>query len=410
MVSAIAIGLSVLSFLIWVYLLTFRGQFWRTDQHLEAIMEHSDLQSDSTLDCPPVSVVIPARNEAESIAITVRSLLQQDYPGAVSVLLVDDHSSDGTSHVANEAAQDLMSSDVDNRSFESLQALPLPAGWTGKLWALEQGTRAVLERSPQPEFVLLSDADIIHDPQNLSRLVSKSRQDQLDLASVMVRLRCESVWEQMLIPAFIFFFEKLYPFRWVNDPHRPTAAAAGGCILIRSTALQRIGGFSPLRDALIDDCTLAHKVKHSGTEETGFRSIWLGLSSRTSSLRPYPDLKTVWDMVARTAYTQLNYSLLLLIGTLLSMALVYLVAPVGLLGGLIAGQLAIAIPCFATWLMMAIAYLPILRFYSCSPLWVVALPAIASLYTLMTLDSALRHWQGRGGAWKGRTYATSQRS
>ncbi|MGB3492426.1 MAG: glycosyltransferase [Elainellaceae cyanobacterium] len=405
MISAIAIGFSALSCLIWVYLLLFRGQFWRTDQHLEAMAEPSQIEPESGQEYPAIHVVIPARDEADSIATTVRSLLNQDYPGSLSILLVDDHSTDGTRDVAAGAAQGLMSSERATRSFEVLQAQPLPPGWTGKLWALDQGTRAVLGRSPQPQFILLSDADIAHDPQNLSRLVAKAQQDSLDLASIMVKLRCESVWEQMLIPAFVFFFEKLYPFRWVNNPSRATAAAAGGCILIRSTALQRIGGIATLRDALIDDCTLAHQVKHSGFDKTQFRPIWLGLSSRTSSLRPYPDLKTVWDMVARTAYTQLNYSPLLLVGTLLGMALVYLVAPVGLIGGLIVGQPAIAILSLATWLMMAIAYWPILRFYRCSPLWAAGLPAIASLYTLMTLDSALRHWQGRGGQWKGRTYA-----
>lgn len=406
MMRAIALGVVALSGLIWVYLLGFRGQFWRTDQHLEA---DPLPEAGSAADWPTVDVVIPARNEADVIAATVRSLLSQDYAGQISILLVDDHSSDGTAEVAREAAKSFHAENSHSqRVFDVLQAQPLPAGWTGKLWALEQGTRAVLERlASKPDYILLADADIAHDRHNLRRLVAKAQQQQLDLASIMVRLRCESFWETLLIPAFIFFFAKLYPFRWVNTPNRPTAAAAGGCILLRAEALQRIGGIASIRDALIDDCALAHRLKHTRLDPAAsrFQPIWLGLSSRTTSLRPYPDLQTIWDMVARTAYTQLNYSPLLLVGTLVGMALVYLVAPVGLVMGLILGHGAIALLSLATWLLMAIAYLPILRFYGCSLLWSLTLPAIAALYTLMTLDSALRHWQGRGGAWKGRTYA-----
>ncbi|MEB3210120.1 MAG: glycosyltransferase [Leptolyngbyaceae bacterium] len=405
---AISLGVSIVSLVIWVYLLLFRGQFWRTDQHLEALdAEGNDaLNPQETPECsaPPVCVVIPARNEADVLPITLRSLFTQDYDGALDVLVVDDHSTDGTATVAQQTVQDLGKAD----HFQLYSAQPLPPGWTGKLWALDQGTQQVMGRSPAPTYILLSDADIQHDSHNLRRLVTKAEAQSLDLASVMVRLRCESLAEHWLIPAFVFFFQKLYPFRWVNQPERKTAAAAGGCVLLRTSALQRIGGIASIREALIDDCTLAQHVKHGDpTANSALEShpIWLGLSSKTYSLRPYPNLKTIWDMVARTAYTQLNYSPLLLLGTLLGMVLVYLVAPIALIGGLLSHSPLIALIGAATWGLMAIAYSPMVRFYQCSPLYAVALPVIALLYTLMTLDSALRHWQGRGGSWKGRTYS-----
>ena len=285
----------------------------------------------------------------------------------------------------------------------------------------------------------MTDADIEHDQSNLQRLVTKAEQEDLDLVSVMVRLRCDSFWEKLLIPAFIFFFQKLYPFRWVNDPNKKTAAAAGGSILIRREALERIGGIQVIRQALIDDCALAQAVKERGKvgeqgsiantsayfdcaqykcESTSsqfpipnsqFSSspkgrIWLGLSSLTRSLRPYPFLATIWNMVARTAYTQLNYSPLLLLGTLVAMTLIYLVPPVGVILGAALGNWAIAFTSLSAWLLMTWAYYPTIRFYKC-PFWLAfSLPAIAFLYTLMTLDSAIRHWQGRGGSWKGRVY------
>lgn len=395
----IALSLSILSLAIWVYLLGCRGQFWRTDQHLEA-EPVTVLPGLATY--PSVCVVIPARNEADVLPTTLRSLLTQDYAGDLFVLVVDDHSTDGTAHTAHQTVHGL----GKTHQFQILSAQPLPSGWTGKLWALEQGTQLVMGRSPVPDYILLSDADIEHDAQNLNRLVGKAQTQSLDLASVMVRLRCESSPEKWLIPAFVFFFQKLYPFRWVNNPSRRTAAAAGGCSLIRTQALKRIGGIASIRDALIDDCTLAQTVKCGDSHQRGqdYHPIWLGLSSCTRSLRPYPTLKTIWDMVARTAYTQLNYSPVLLLGTVLGMAIVYLLAPIALLGGIISGHGLVALIGALTWACMAIAYLPIIRFYQCSPFYSLGLPAIACLYMLMTLDSALRHWQGRGGAWKGRTY------
>ena len=396
--SEISLGLICLCLVIWIYLLSFRGQFWLADQRLEK--QTSQLES-----WPVVCAVIPARNEAELLPITLRSLLTQDYPGSFSVILVDDRSSDGTAKIAQEVAENVNQS----QRLEIISAPPLPPGWTGKLWAVEQGIRHAQEKTPLPDYFLLTDADIDHDSTNLRQLALKAERENLDLASLMVLLRCQSFWERLLIPAFVFFFQKLYPFPWVNDPQNQTAAAAGGCILIRRQALNRIGGIQVVRQALIDDCALAQAVKSSSQSKQESilnpKSIWLGLSESTRSLRPYSSLATIWDMVARTAFTQLNYSPLLLIGTVIAMTLIYLVPPAGLILAILLGNGLVAIASLLAWLLMAVAYLPTLKLYGCSPLWALGLPAIAFLYTLMTLDSAWRHWQGRGGAWKGRVYS-----
>jgi hopene-associated glycosyltransferase HpnB len=395
----IGFGLTLLPLIIWVILLTCWGQFWQTDQLLEVQNSSPSLPLPTpNSQLPSICAVIPARNEAEVLPISLRSLLCQDYPRTFSVFLVDDNSTDGTANIARETASLLQKEE----NLQILQGKALPSGWTGKLWALEQGIQKAKELSP--DYILLTDADIEHDVANLSRLVSKAVEENLDLASVMVRLRCESFWEKLLIPAFVFFFQKLYPFRWVNNPNKKTAAAAGGCILVKTEALERIGGIQILRQALIDDCSLAAAIKSS----TPSSPIWLGLSSLTRSLRPYPDLKTIWDMVARTAFTQLNYSLFLLIGTLLGMSLVYLASPLGLIWGIFTSNWLVAACGLFGWLLMSLAYFPTIRFYKCSPVFTFCLPLIGFLYTLMTFDSALRYWQGRGGAWKGRVYQQQQ--
>ncbi|NET35033.1 MAG: glycosyltransferase [Cyanothece sp. SIO1E1] len=393
----IGLGLTVLSLVIWVGLICFRGQFWRADQRLEpnANATHASTPDPGATVC----AIIPARNEADLLPTTLRSLLTQDYPGHFSIILVDDHSTDGTARVAQQTALELNQAE----QLEVLAAQPLPAGWTGKLWALEQGTQYAQHRTPPPDYLLLTDADIEHDQANLNQLVTKAEQENLDLVSLMVRLRCQGVWEYLLIPAFVFFFQKLYPFPWVNQPQRSTAAAAGGCILIRRQALARIGGIQVVRQALIDDCALAQAVKQRDGEGGG--KIWLGLTDSTRSLRPYPSLASIWDMVARTAYTQLEYSPLLLVGALMGMILVYLVAPIALVWAGLSGSVGMAIAALATWGLMALAYWPTLRLYQCAPGLAFCLPAIAFLYTLMTLDSALRHWRGQGGEWKGRVYS-----
>lgn len=393
MIGAIGLGLTSLSLVIWMGLLCFRGQFWRCDQLLDN--GRGELPQIKGDEYPSVCAVIPARNEAEMLPMTLRSLLQQSYPGEFTIVLVDDHSTDGTAEFAQGMAEALLKRD----RLQVIAAAPLPSGWTGKLWAMAQGIEKAETLTRLPDYFLLTDADIEHDVNNLSRLVAKAQQDDLDLVSLMVLLRCESFWEKLLIPAFVFFFQKLYPFRWVNNPKYSTGAAAGGCILIRREALTRIGGIATLRDALIDDCTLGQAVK-----STSKNGIWLGLSQRTRSKRAYDSLETIWDMVARTAFTQLNYSPWLLFGTLIAMTLVYIVPPVGAIWGGLTGNWLIAIAGFTTWLLMAIAYLPTIRLYRCSRWLAFGLPAIAFLYTLMTIDSALRHWQGKGGAWKGRVY------
>ncbi|MEH2014155.1 glycosyltransferase [Nostoc sp.] len=395
--GVIVLGLMLLSLTIWLGLLCFWGQFWRTDQQLE--VAETQLQS-----LPMVCAVVPARNEAELLPTTLRSLLLQDYPGTLKVFLVDDRSTDGTANFAEGVAHTLGKPE----QLHIISGVSLPPGWSGKLWAVEQGINSASLFAP--DYFLLTDADIEHDPGNLRRLVAKAVQEDLDLVSVMVRLRCESFWEKLLIPAFVFFFQKLYPFRWVNNPNNPTAAAAGGSILIAREALERIGGIQVIRQALIDDCALANAVKQIGRQSNSSFSpassgrIWLGLSTLTQSLRPYNSLATIWDMVARSAYTQLNYSPLLLLGTLVGMPLIYLVPPMCVILGAVWGNWAIALTGLLGWFLMTLAYYPTIRFYKCSPWLALSLPAIAFLYTLMTLDSALRHWQGRGGAWKGRVY------
>ncbi len=387
--AAIILSLTLLSLVIWIFLLLFWGQFWRVNHQLEA---NKDKDIDNNI-LPTVCVIIPARNEADVIPVSLRSLLLQDYPGNFTIFLVDDQSSDGTANVAQQVAYAL----DKTPQLQIVTSTSLPPGWTGKLWAMEQGLQTASTLTP--DYFLLTDADIEHDPSNLRRLVAKAEAQKLDLVSIMVRLRCQSFWEQLLIPAFVFFFQKLYPFSWVNNPKKATAAAAGGCILIHSEALNRIGGLQIIRQALIDDCSLAKAVKSTNGK------IWLGLSTLTYSLRPYDSLKTIWDMVARSAYTQLNYSPFLLIGSLLGMTLVYLLPPIAIIFGLVLGNWIITLISFIGYLLMTFAYFPIIRFYKCSPVFAFSLPIIAFLYTSMTIDSALQHWQGRGGAWKGRVYA-----
>jgi hopene-associated glycosyltransferase HpnB len=396
MVYPIELALTLLSLAIWVGLLGWRGQFWRSDQTLEP---NSLVSPEPWGDIPAVCVVIPARNESALLPITLRSLLNQDYPGSVTIFLVDDHSTDETAAIAQALA---MSDPDHSRVIRVIASEPLPKGWTGKLWALEQGIKQAQPLSP--DYLLLTDADIEHAPDNVSRLVAKAQRDRLDLVSLMVKLRTQSFWERLLVPAFVFFFQKLYPFRWVNDPTNPMAAAAGGCILLRQSALERCGGIQTVRQALIDDCALAKVIKDQAKLEGG--KIWLGLSDDTRSLRAYPSLGSLWEMIARTAFTQLNYSPLLLLGTAVGMILIYVLPPMATVSGILAREWILIITGGMTWLLMTYSYLPTLRLYHCSAVFSLSLPIIALLYTLMTLDSALQHWQGRGGVWKGRSYST----
>jgi hopene-associated glycosyltransferase HpnB len=373
--------LAALALAIWLYLLLGRGGFWLSSQR-------DDGTPVRLADWPRLAVVIPARDEADGIAACIGSLLRQDYGGEWSIILVDDGSTDGTADIARQTAAGLGA----ERRLVVLPGAPLPAGWTGKLWAVAQGIEQAGRLSP--DYFLLSDADIVYAPDVLCRLAARAQAGGLVLTSLMVKLRCESLAERALIPAFIFFFEMLYPFAWINRPQTVTAGAAGGCMLVRADALRRAGGIAAIRNALIDDCALAGVLKAQGP-------IWLGLTHEARSIRAYPGFEDIRHMVARSAYAQLRYSPLILAGVLAGMGLTYLAPPLlALLGSGSARIMGLA-----AWVLMAVAFQPTLRFYRVSPLWGIALPAIAFCYTLFTLDSGLQYWRGKGGLWKGRVQA-----
>ena len=376
----------------WLYLIAARGGFWRAAERDDDGAVPAALPS--MPQWPPVTAVVPARDEAETVGDTVASLLRQDYRGPFNVILVDDQSRDATARVAREGAAAFGAGDRLN----VIAGRPLPAGWTGKLWAQNQGVEAVAQAANPPEYLLLTDADIVFAPCALSSLVARAERQGLVLNSLMVKLRCKSFAERMFVPAFVFFFQMLYPFGWVNDPRRATAAAAGGCMLVKREALQAAGGLASIRGALIDDCALAKLLKARGP-------IALALTDNANSRRAYPSIGDIRRMVARTAYAQLGYSPLLLAGTVLGLAVTYL-APIVLT--LLADGFAQFAGLFA-WALMAIAFRPNLRFYGMSGLrswlWAAALPAIAAMYMAFTLDSAYQHARGHGGMWKGRAQA-----
>jgi len=371
----IAVWIGSLSFLIWVYLLTGRGRFWRVSN---AASELNLL----FMPAPRVAVVMPARNEADVVGLAIASLLEQDYAGQVQIFVVDDHSSDETANVARRAAADK----AEQLTISS--AMPLPAGWTGKMWALSQGVQEATQCTP--DYFLFTDADIVHASDSVTSLVARAQKDKLDLVSMMVRLRCLSLAERALIPAFGFFFFMLYPPEWVSSPTHRTAAAAGGCILVRAEALARMGGIAAIRNELIDDCALGREIKRNGR-------VWLGLTQNTYSIRGYDGFSGIGRMISRNSFYQLRHSGWLLMATVLGMAITYLGPPVlvcfggwaALWGG-------------AAWLLMSVAFWPTLRFYSRSPLWAPLLPVIAMFYTGATVYSAVQYWLGRGGDWKGR--------
>ncbi|HEY4167735.1 MAG TPA: glycosyltransferase [Reyranella sp.] len=374
-----ATGLGLLALAIWLYLLLGRGGFW--------LARERDESPAMLAQWPSVTVVVPARNEADVIEQSIGSLLRQDYPGTFRVVLVDDGSDDGTADRALAARDGAGRLDI-------LRGSPLPAGWTGKVWAQHQGVIHALSFDDRPDYVLLTDADIGHAPDNLRALVAQAESRRLVLTSSMVELSCRDWAERFLIPAFVFFFQMLYPFAWVADRNRTVAAAAGGCMLVRREALERIGGMASIRAEIIDDCALARQLQAQGP-------IRLGLTRRARSLRPYEGLGEIGRMVSRSAYAQLDYSPLLLAGTVAGLAITYLVPALLALFGHGLAQAA----GLTTWLLMAIAFQPMLRFYRVSPLWGLALPAIAAAYTVFTVQSALAVWRGRGGQWKGRSQA-----
>ena len=364
-----------LALLVWLVLIRLHGQFWQSGPSLRAMRP---------VRAPPVVVVVPARDEAGAIVATLRSLLTQDYPGRYRVILVDDGSTDGTGALARG---------VQDERLCVVDGTPLPSGWSGKLWAVAQGIDRAIAGAGDVELLLITDADIVHDPRHLSALVARAEQDDLDLVSEMVALACDSTAERVLVPAFVYFFQLLYPFAWVNDPLSPTAAAAGGTILVRRRALARIGGIAAVRGELIDDVALARAVKRGGR-------IWLGHSELARSVRPYPDFAAIWQLVARTAYVQLGCSPLLLVATTLGMALTFLAAPAAALSGHGAARWLGVL----AWGGMAWSYLPTLRRFGRSPAWAVALPAVAGFYMAATIGSALDYHRGRGVRWKQRDY------
>ncbi|MEU6175997.1 glycosyltransferase [Streptantibioticus parmotrematis] len=381
--------IAVVSLLGWVWLLLAQGMFWRTDVRLPPRAVPPAW--------PSVAVVVPARDEAEVLPVSLPSLLAQEYPGRAEVFLVDDGSSDGTGELARALS--------DERG-----GLPLtvtspgepPASWTGKLWAVRHGVAAATA-AYAPEYLLLTDADIAHEPDSLRELVAAAHGSGTDVVSQMARLRVATAWERLIVPAFVYFFAQLYPFRWIARPRGRTAAAAGGCVLIRRAAAERAGLPDSIRQAVIDDVALARAVKRSGG------TVWLGLAERVDSVRPYPRLSQLWRMVSRSAYAQLRHNPLLLAGTLLGLALVYVVPPAAAVGGAIAGRWTLCAVGAVAWAVMTGTYLPMLRYYR-QPLWLAPLlPFTASLYAAMTADSAVQHYRGRGAAWKGRTYAKPER-
>jgi len=367
--------IALLALLAWAYLIALHGRFWQAGPMLPALQPVA---------APAVAVVVPARDEAALVGRSLASLLAQDYAGPMRVVLVDDASRDGTAAIAAALP--------GAERLTVIRGAPRPAGWAGKLWALHQGVAAT-----QEELILFTDADIVHEPGHLARLVAKAEASGTDMVSEMVRLNCTSLAERALVPAFVYLFQMLYPFDWVNDRLRATAAAAGGTVLIRRAALARIGGIAAIADRLIDDCALAAKVKRGGR-------IWLGHSDIARSIRPYPGFADIWRMIARTAYVQLRQSPVLLVGTLLGLALVFLAPPAFAVFGAgpdrAAGLLA--------WAGMAATFVPTLRRFGRALAWAPLLPLIVSFYMAATLGAAIRHHRGRGVVWKDRAYGVGE--
>jgi hopene-associated glycosyltransferase HpnB len=373
--------IGALSSSIWLYLMAARGSFWRVSSAATGL----SVQSESA---PRVAVIVPARNEADVVGQAILSLLGQDYAGPLRIFVVDDHSSDNTADMVSKIA-------MEYGEPAMISSAPLPAGWTGKMWAVSQGVEQAMEFAPN--YFLFTDADIVHAPSSITSLVRLAQAGDLDLVSMMVKLRCSSLAERALIPAFVFFFFMLYPPAWVNRPKQRTAAAAGGDVLVRAEALARMGGIAAIRNKLIDDCALAQEIKRGGP-------IWLGLTDNARSIRTYAGFGGIGRMISRNAFYQLRHSIGLLFATLLALTITFLAPPfVFFFGGwaMLWGGIA--------WLLMSLAFWPTLRFYSLSPLWAPLLPLIALFYMGATLHSAVQYWIGGGGKWKDREQDTWHR-
>lgn len=373
-----------LSLALWVGLIVFHNRFWLCDQLLPALKGGTAT--------PDVIAIVPARNEAETIARCATSILSQNYRGAIHLIVVNDSSSDETAELARAAIAKAP------HTGEVLDAKPLEPGWSGKLWALSQGIEKAGEKAP---YLWFSDADIEHGPDVLARLVEKAEHEERGLVSLMVRLRAKTWLEKLVVPAFVFFFQKLYPFPAINNPGSRFAGAAGGCVLLKSKALEDIGGIAAIKDRLIDDCALGIAVKRAGY------SIWLGHGEDSFSLRGYDDFSSLSQMVTRTAFAQLGYNNMLLALTILGMAVIYLAPPLSLVLGLCLKAYFVAILGATAWGLMTLAYWPTVRLYGLSPLWAIFLPITAALFEFFTLKSAFAHWRGGHTGWKGRDYASS---
>jgi hopene-associated glycosyltransferase HpnB len=367
---------AALTLVIWIYLFFFRGGFWRE------FLRSRDRPAAPAGSAPRIVAVVPARDEADVVGRAVGSLAAQVASGYFHVVVVDDHSSDGTATAAATAASD----DV----LTVVSATPLPAGWKGKLWAVSEGVRHA--STLRPDYLLLTDADIVHAPDTVAGLAARAESEGYDLVSYMATLACTTPAESALVPAFVFFFFLLYPPAWIRDPRRTTAGAAGGCMLIRYRMLEQIGGIAAIRGALIDDCALARAVKRAGGR------VWLGLGANTHSIRPYRTFGEVGRMISRSAFTQLHHSIVLLAGTIVGLLLTYLAPP---LLTIFAPQPARGMAAMA-WLLMAICYFPALRFYRRSWFAAPLLPLVALFYAGATVHSAITYWRGTGGQWKGR--------
>jgi hopene-associated glycosyltransferase HpnB len=384
-VLSIPFLLSAISLLIWIVLTFFRGGFWFLRAFDDDVSPHA-----APPQWPAIVAIIPARNEESGIGDALDSLLAQEYPGDFRILVVDDHSEDATAEIVGRRA-DQSKNAKSNVSL--LRAEALEPGWTGKLWALQQGIRTA-ERF-NPEFFWFTDADIVHEPDTLQRLVSNAEAPHRELVSLMVLLNARHFAERLLIPAFLYFFLQLYPPGRTADRTSSVAGAAGGCVLLRRRALQRIGGIAAIRSEVIDDCALARAVKRSGGQ------IWMGVTRKSVSLRAYSGFGEIRDMIARTAFTQLRYSNLFLVGTLAGMFLTYLVPVIFTFNP----HVAVWRTALAAWILMTLTYMPTVRFYRLSALWAPFLPAAAVFYSYATWLSAFRYWRGRGGQWKGRAQA-----
>ncbi len=391
-------AMCVLAAAAWVYLVAGHGGFWRTDVRLPGPADVPDPDR-----WPSVAAVVPARDEAAILPETLPTLLAQDYPGEFSVVLVDDGSSDGTGAIAAALAGQARGRPV----LRVVAGRPLPPGWAGKVWAMAQGVAA----AGDCDDLLFTDADIAFEPGTLAALVRSARADDRDLVSQMALLRAETGWERWIVPAFVYFFAQLYPFRRVGQPGSATAAAAGGCMLVRREVLAAAGGFPGMASARIDDVALARLLKRG----PGRARCWLGFTTSVHSRRAYPGLAELWQMIARSAYTQLRYSPALLAGTVASLCWLYLLPMAATIGGLAAGLAGggpaawcCAAAGLAGWALMTTSFVPVLRLYRLSPLRAPGLPVIALLYAAMTVDSARRHYAGRGGEWKGRTVPARQ--